>query len=409
MVARWLSDGVLPDRMLGAAAEGDRGFVMDLVYGVVKRRRALEWFLDRLAEREPTGLRRACLLVGLEQVFHMPGVRDYAAVNETVAAAKEGCSAPEVRFINAVLRRALREKTALLGALAGQPLAVRESHPDLLADRWASAWGAEEAEALCRWNNEPAQVTVRVVRPRATVEGFLAALKAAGVRAEPHPARPEEFLALAHGWGVERLPGYGEGWFTVQDPSTLTAVDLLAPRPGERVLDACAAPGGKTLAIAERMAGQGELVATDPNAGRLQRLRANLRRAGVEFAKVALGDLTQPPAPGTPPFDAVLLDAPCSNTGVLRRRPDARWKFTVGSLTRLAGLQRRLLEGAAGQVRAGGRLVYSTCSLEPEENAQQVRQWLAAHRRFELAEERQLFPPRDGVDGAYAARLVAVR
>jgi 16S rRNA (cytosine967-C5)-methyltransferase len=209
------------------------------------------------------------------------------------------------------------------------------------------------------------------------------------------------------------LPGYNEGWFAVQDPSTALAVDLLRPQPGERILDACAAPGGKTLMMAELMEHRGLLVAMDSSAERLERLRENLARFGDVFVRVAEGRADDSsslkhvlPPDARDGFDGILLDAPCTNTGVLRRRPDARWRFSLPRLQAAVQKQRALLGALAGVIAPGGRMVYSTCSLEPEENEEQVRSWLEQHPAFSMEEERALRPPDSGTDGAYATRLV---
>jgi 16S rRNA (cytosine967-C5)-methyltransferase len=203
---------------------------------------------------------------------------------------------------------------------------------------------------------------------------------------------------------VTSLPGFADGAFYVQDPSTSVAPALLNPQPGETVLDACAAPGGKAMQLAELMKGQGTLVAMDPAADRLKPLRENVARLKWDFISVVEGDITkQPPAAR---FNAILLDVPCTNTGVIRRRPDARWRFSPERLRAACDKQEAILDAAAACLNPGGRIVYSTCSLELEENEGQVDRWLARHADFRLADSRKLFPPETQTDGAYAALLV---
>lgn len=405
IIRRWLETGDFPDRMLEPVTT-DRGFVMDVVYGAVKRRRELEWVLGRCSKRMPEPPLRAHILVGLYQLLHMDRVETYAAVNETVAAVKAAFPPAQAGFANAVLRRAAREKDALMRELARQPLAVRDSHPDDLVYRWRRAFGDDGAAALCAWDNQPAAVMVRVRSGGPSMAAFLARLAGEGIRAEAHPFDPARFCTLPRGVTPERIPGFREGALMIQDPSTLVAVDLLDPQPGERILDACAAPGGKTVAIAERLAGNGTLIAMDLHDDRLRLLRETLRRTGLERVTVVQGDLTTPgPGPGPDLFDAILLDVPCMNTGVLRRRPDARWRFSLERMKKVASLQRAILNGAAGRVRPGGRIVYSTCSLEPEEDERLVSAWLRHRAGFALVRQRKVLPHVDGVDGAYAALI----
>jgi 16S rRNA (cytosine967-C5)-methyltransferase len=224
------------------------------------------------------------------------------------------------------------------------------------------------------------------------------------IAGEPHPFAPDRFLILPRGVSVTGLPGFDEGWFYVQDPSTSVAPSLLNPRPGETVPDACAAPGGKTMQLAELMRGQGTLVAMDPSADRLKPLRENIARLKWNFIRIVEGDLTQE-KPSTR-FNAILLDVPCTNTGVIRRRPDARWRFSPKRLRAACDKQTAMLDAAAACLEAGGRIVYSTCSLELEENEGQVDRWLARHAEFKLANSKKLFPPESGTDGAYAALLI---
>ncbi|MFH0953545.1 MAG: 16S rRNA (cytosine(967)-C(5))-methyltransferase RsmB [Verrucomicrobiota bacterium] len=413
IVARWLRSSVFPSRLM-ETVESDRAFVLEVVSGVVRWRRALEWVRQRLVPTRPRAEMDAPILVGLYQVLFMDTVPDYAIVNETVETAKSLLGQRAANFVNAVLRRALAEGPSLQQELAQQPAGVRLSHPDLLLERWTRQFGEENARRLCEWNNTRPDIAVRVNLARTTFETFCRALETGGIHARPHAFAPGRCLVLPHGVRIADLPGYSDGWFAVQDPSTMAAVELLEARPGERVLDACAAPGGKTGLLAELMQGQGALVAMDPAAQRLAPLRENLARLGWGFVTVIQGAVNDPVAVRKAcaesgqeaHFQAILLDVPCTNTGVVRRRPDARWRFSLERLGQACETQRVILDGASALLGAGGRMVYSTCSLEPEENEEQVRRWLAAHPGFTLAGERRLFPPDSGTDGMYGARLV---
>ncbi len=395
----------MPTRQLDEVLD-HRAFVKEMVLGVVRHQDSLEWVIRKTAKRKPSDELMPVLLVGLYQLLILDHVEPYAAVHETVEAAKTLCGRDKAGFVNAMLRGALRSKDELLKQLKKQPPHVRYSHPRDLVQRWTRRYGRREARALCEWNNQRPDLLVRV-RPVISVEGFLTALTSAGIQAAP--VAQENFLMFPPGTHIEDCPGFAEGWFTVQDPATLTAVDLLDPQPGERILDTCAAPGGKTVAIADRMMKQGALIASDINAQRMHRLTENLKRCGLNEVRTHILNALELTAESfdEAPFDGILLDVPCSNTGVIRRRPEARRRVTKEHLAQLQTLQTRILDSAAGLVRPGGCMVYSTCSLEPEENEEQVAAWLERHPDFQLTDEARTFPPHDHMDGVYAARLTA--
>jgi len=407
IIERWLATGDFPSLMLENVRE-HRAFIMELVYGIVRWKRLLDWVVARYVRRAPEPSQQAFLLVGLYQLLKMTEVAPYAAVHETVEAAKTSRGARQADFVNAVLRRTLREKDALLAELERQPLGIRQSHPDELLERWTKHFGPVPTEALCVWNNQRADVIIRVNLLKTTPEAYLKTLAARGAGDLVRPHSFPACFTLAHGVRVADLPGYAEGHFVVMDPAAIQAVDLLSPRPGEHILDACAAPGGKTALIAERLQLKGQLVAMDLREDRLPRLRANLERLGcAAFVQAVQGDARRLRPESFGRFDRILLDVPCSNTGVIRRKPDVRWRFAKAGLTRLGAAQRELLERAAGLVKRGGCIVYSTCSLEPEENELLIAAWLKSHPEFRLQSCRKSFPPTSGQDGAYAVLLAA--
>ena len=378
IVARWIATKDFPSSMLPNGAE--RAFVQDLVYTTIRRIRPLRKILGALMKQWPKGELEALLYVGAAQILYMPDVPDFAAVSETVDAAK-GCENPSIaKVVNGVLRNVIRRRGEFEKMIASAPLEERESFPTALVRRWERRFGAENAARLCEWHNTPA-------------ETFLA-------------RRDGSFAKLERGQRVEDVAGFAEGDFIVQDPGTRIAVDLLDPKPGERILDACAAPGGKTVQIAWRGA---EVTACEVNPKRRRRLEENL-------ARLKLGVEVIPELPSLPEnlqlstsnfklFHKVLVDAPCSNTGVLRRRPDARWNWSEEKLAALVKLQAEILDACAPRVAPGGLLVYSTCSNEPEENEAQVTAFLARHPDFSLEESRESLPFESGTDGAFAARL----
>lgn len=411
MIARWMESGDFPDRMMNRV-KTNRAFVMEVVYGVVKWKRELEWVLKQCMKHLPGLEVRAHLMVGLYQCLHMDSVEAYAAVNESVEAVKGSCGPGDANFVNAVLRRVLREKPQVDAALAALPMGERLSHPEVLVRRWIQAYGEPEALRLCEWNNRRAKVILRVNTERIQMDDFRDRLASSGLRTEVNGFDPARFCNLLRGGAIEDLPGYEDGWFMVQDPSTLMAVEMLDPRPQERILDACAAPGGKTVAIAERMGGGHSLTAMDIHADRMPYLDENLDRMGLQGVRLVEGDMgaCRAGGVGVPEltgllFDGILLDVPCMNTGVLQRRADARWRFSLERMLKVNETQRSILDGAAQKVRVGGRLVYSTCSLEPEEDEGMIAAWLQANPGFEKVAERKLLPQREGTDGAYAARL----
>lgn len=390
IVARWLATHEFPGALL--PKEGpDRGFVQDMVYAVIRRHRVLRSVLGRLLKTWPNGELEALLLVGAAQILYMPDVPDFAAVSETVTAAKKSGSGRRFdRVVNGVLRNLIRRRAELEAQVASAPLAVRESFPDALVKRWCARYGAEKAEAMAKLFNTPAETWLSYSDGR--------------------------MERLPRGRRVEDAEGYADGAFLVQDPATLGAVELLDVRPGQTVLDFCAAPGGKTAQIAWRLrpvgasggaAASGRLVAQEVNPLRLERLRENVKRLRMDWVETTQSLAQCAGAPAA--FDRVLLDVPCSNTGVLRRRPDARWRWSVVRLRQLTQLQGEILEKASALVAPGGRLVYSTCSLEPEENSERIDAFLAAHPEFERAETRESLPFETGNDGAFACALVRAR
>ncbi|MFH0908492.1 MAG: 16S rRNA (cytosine(967)-C(5))-methyltransferase RsmB [bacterium] len=400
IVTAWRETGDFPDRMVDRV-RADHAMVMDLSLGVVRWIRLLEFVCGALVQRKPRAEVEGFLLVGVYQLIVAQGMADHAAVNETVEAAKQDLGRNTADFINAVLRRAIRERDDIRAVIDRQPDGIRFSHPDTLLQRWFKQYGEEPSRKLCAWNNSPPETVLRINRGRVEADRFLGSLREAGVEATPHTFRPGDCFVLQRGVRVPDVPGYKEGWFAAQDPSTLLAPELLDAQPDDVVLDACAAPGGKTLVIAEQMQGKGVLMAMDRHEDRLEPLRENCKRMRQPWVKIVCEDATR--AEGR--FDRILLDVPCSNTGVLRRRADARWRFAEDRLASLVETQRALLDHAATLLKPGGSLVYSTCSLEPEENEELVAAWLKDRPGFALRRERRLFPPESGTDGTYAALL----
>jgi 16S rRNA (cytosine967-C5)-methyltransferase len=405
LLDRWPKSRLLADELLerslaeSSLSGADRAFVTELFYGCLRRKLSLDFLLAQLATKAPRPIVANVLTLGLYQLFYLK-TPAHAAVNETVALAKTHAGEAEAKFTNAILRRAQRESDALLAKLDDtrqrEPW-IYYSHPERLWNRWAARLGREQTAALCDWNNQPPALYLRINTLKTSA-------KPADVPADPtgHPL----CWRVTDTTGLFQTKSFINGEFYIQDPSTLVAVDMLDPQPGDAVLDMCAAPGGKTMYIAQKMQNRGRIIAADSTNSRLALVGENCRRLGVEIvATLACEGTRLDRCLRGEEFDRVLVDAPCSNTGVLRRRADLRWRLNEEEIARLAALQAKLIESAAKFAKRGGVLVYSTCSLEPEENEGVVEAFLASHEKFTVEMTRSLFPPRDGVDGAFVARF----
>jgi|SRR6266568_194555 len=405
----------------------DRHLCQQLVYGIVRWQMTLDWLIARKTKgRAQKPLLQNLLRLGLYQIFWLDRIPNHAAVHETVELAKRSGLVSQSGFLNAALRGYLRESESTRGLLAElkntQPH-LGYSHPQWLVARWQKRWGQVKAQQLMEWNNTPPKTFARLNTLKAEPATLLAHWRDEKVEYDVvhHPWFEKNlvFELQAHP-PLERLPSFQKGLFYVQDPSSLLAPRELNPHPGETVLDLCAAPGGKLTYIAQLMRNQGRLVARDITPARLKLIEENCTRLGVTCVQLVWPGTPQGPkdpsdeqqanTPLTPPlrpshFDRILIDAPCSNTGVMRRRIDVRWRIGPKEITRLSAIQLHLLQEAAPLLKPGGRLVYSTCSLEPEENQQIVQHFVQQHPDFTLQKERELLPFVEAVDGAYLAVL----
>ncbi|MEM9281623.1 MAG: transcription antitermination factor NusB [Verrucomicrobiota bacterium] len=372
----------------------DAGLVKALVLGVLQTKSVLNYWIDEWATGKVSASTRTLLQIGLYQILYLR-IPDHAAVNETVALSEKRSV---TKFANAILRRATREKSQVLRRTEELPLHIRYSLPSFIISRWNKHFGACITKRICALANQPAPLTMR-----------LNALNAGDQIAIPEDASP---MPAEHRFlRIKSIPhdilNAGQGY--IQDPSTALACDLLSPSPGENVLDACAAPGGKSCLLAEHMNNQGILIACDSSQPRLATLTENLHRQNVTIASTCRIDWTQL----TPsiikesfphPFDKILVDVPCSNTGVIRRRHDVRWRLTPESFDTMAMLQEKILLNVFHLLRPGGYLVYSTCSIEPEENERLVARALKNLPKHSLLRDHTLLPTQDH-DGAYAALI----
>jgi 16S rRNA (cytosine967-C5)-methyltransferase len=364
------------DALAGAAAE-QRAAIRAVTLGTLRHYLRLEPLLGGLLADGGAGCApelHALLACALHQLEHSRNPRE-ATVSQAVDAARLLRQPRAAGLVNAVLRRFLRERATLLAAVDADPAAAA-AHPRWLYEAIAAAWPADLA-AIIGANNAHPPLVLRVDRTRGSVADYLAELAVAQLPARALPPVATA-VVLERPVPVARLPGFAAGRVSVQDAHAQLAAPLLDPRPGERVLDACAAPGGKTLALLEHAGGELDLTALDIDAARLELVRANLRRC-ARTARLVTADLAAPPDwwDGRP-FDRILLDAPCSATGVLRRHPDIRLLRRPSDVGPLAGLQQRVLAAAFALLKSGGRLLYATCSILPQENAAVIDAFLAA-------------------------------
>jgi 16S rRNA (cytosine967-C5)-methyltransferase len=397
---KWRTSGQFADAILGQLLRSsdlgapDRAFATELFYGVLRNLTLLDFWIDSLRSRHLDPDTRDLLRLGLYQLFLLK-TPEHAAVFETVSLAAKR-SRP---LVNAVLRNATRGKADLLRKANEQELSVRTSHPQFLINRWTQNFGKKSAEALCDWNNRPAPVYARINQIRISKDAFFSLHP----DAQPLPGY-ENFVRLTN------VPhdALAVGQCYIQDPSTAAACLLLDPKPGEKVLDACAAPGGKTAFIADLMNNDGCILACDRDQNRVETLRDNLERLGAEIAHSVRHDWT---VGGRlldqTAFDRILVDSPCTNTGVMRRRVDLRWRLTPEDFSRMPAEQRAIVRETIPLLKPGGVLVYSTCSIEPEENEEVVTAILREFPFLKLVAQVSLLPFRDGFDGAFAAKFVA--
>ena len=417
------------DRLLAKAEMSalDRNLFTELVHGIVRRKRTLDSIIDRLAKqpahRQPPNLRQL-LRLGLYQLRYLDRIPESAAVNTTVELAKTNDLAGLTGVVNGILRQYIRlqgdpaEVLNLPTDLVGR-LGHLYSFPNWLVAHWLEELGEVETEQLCEAFNQVPTIDLRVNILKIDRPKLIEIFETAGITAIPIPQLPQGLRFVGNVGSITQLPGYTEGWWTIQDSSAQLVTHLLDPQPGELVVDACAAPGGKTTHIAELMDNQGEILALDKTASRLKKLQQNIDRLQLNTIKILTGDscgfneLT-----GT--VDRVLLDAPCSGLGTLHRRADARWQKTPQQIRELAILQAKLLANTATWVKPGGVLVYATCTVHPLENDRVILPFLKTNPDWQiespptdaplatLADEHGLikvWPHRQQMDGFFMVKL----
>lgn len=401
----------------------DRRFFTELVYGVVRRRNYLDAIIEALAKRPLRKLSSIVveiLRLGLYQLIYMDKVPDSAAVNESVKLAKKMARGLD-GFVNGVLRNFLRNRDNYsIDELASndvERMAYIYNQPTWLLDLWLKTYGETEAVGLCTWFNERPRLTARINTLKTSVADGMAALEKAGWEAEATGKLPEAVHITHHTGSLESAPIVKDGLITFTDEASMAVAYVVDPKSGEKVLDCCAAPGGKTMHLAARMNNEGHIVADDIHEHKLGLMAANAKRLGVTIADFNLQDATKIPQTWYNQFDKVLVDAPCSGLGILQRKLDMRWHKNPESLTELPKLQQQIIETAAKTVKPGGVLVYSTCTINRAENEGVVEAFLKANESFELEDASAflpfategpmvtLWPHRDEMDGFFIARM----
>ena len=399
----------------------DAALCSRIVYGVLQNRMLLDFYIGAYCTQKVDHLQPPLadiLRMGAYQILYLDKVPDSAAVNESVNLARLFKRAQAAGLVNAVLRKVSQNKNnlpAIPERDAERYLSIRYSHPKWLVKRLMTILGREEAEAFLAADNAVAPLTVQVNPLRTTAEALIAELEAAGVTVRPHTWVPD-CLELSGTGDLTALEAFREGKFLVQDPAARLVSLIADVRPGQRVLDVCAAPGGKTFSAAFAMKGEGEIISCDLHENKLKRIADGMERLGITCVKTQAADGRNRKAEWEKAFDAVLVDAPCSGLGIIRKKPDTRYK-KADDLFALPVIQAEILDNASAYVRPGGVLIYSTCTILPEENEMQVTAFLAEHPEFTLEAftlpqpagetngQLTLWPQRHDTDGFYICRM----
>jgi 16S rRNA (cytosine967-C5)-methyltransferase len=424
-------DGLLTDsfKRYRHLTQLDRSFLTELTYGVIRWRGRLDGVIRQFSKIpfEKIELETVNILrLGLYQILFLSRTPSSAAVNESVELAKRIRGKGGAGFVNAVLRSAIRQKDEIrYPGITEDPalhISVVHSHPLWLVQRWGREMGVEETLRVCTFNNQISSLTVRTNTLKISRKGLIEKLREKGL--EPFPTTlSEEGMVLQDPPPTSELPFLREGLYIIQDEASQLVTSILDPKSGERILDACAAPGGKTTHMAQRMENRGEIHALDFSQGKLDLIEEMCQRLGVKIVKTIKGDAAKslPVSQGLR-FDRVLADVPCSGFGTLRRNPDLKWRRDERDIRRLSGLQGSILENLSVYVKEGGVLVYSTCTVFHEENEDVVERFLREHPNFQMDRMDKMlpekfqpfiegryfktFPPKDEMDGFFVARMV---
>jgi len=407
----------------------DRAFLTELTYGVIRWRGKLDWVIRHFSKipLEKIELETLNILrLGLYQVLFLSRTPSSAAVNESVELAKRIRGKGGAGFVNAVLRSAIRQKDEIRHPdIVEDPalhISVAQSHPLWLVQRWIKEMGVEETLKICTFNNQISSLALRTNTVKLNQKELIEKLR--GVELKPFPTTfSEEGIVLQDPPPTSELPFIKEGLYIIQDEASQLVTSILDPKPGERILDACAAPGGKTTHMAQKMEDRGEIYALDLSKGKLDLIEEMCQRLGIKIVRTIKTNAAQPlPIPKGMRFDRILADVPCSGFGTLRKNPDLKWRRGEKDIKRLSELQFSILSNLSVYVKEGGVLIYSTCTVFHEENEDGVEKFLEEHPEFELDRIDKVlpekchpfiqnryfktFPPEDEMDGFFVARLI---
>lgn len=412
----------------GRLTDTDRAFVTELVYGTVKWRLKLDWVISRFSKiklKKISPWILNILRLGAYQLLYMDRVPESAACNESAKLAKKYGHQASTGFVNALLRNIARNagNTEYPDA-ASEPLkylSIVYSHPEWMVERFLELFGREFTESLLAANNEVPEFTIRTNMLKTTRDGLMEALAAENVQAAAGRFSRDAVI-IKNPSSVSRLDAFRKGLFQVQDESSMLVAQVLDPRPGELVLDACSAPGGKATHIAQLMGNKGTVLARDIHEHKIRLIDQAASRLGIEIIKTGIRDAAIPDPELASKADRVLLDAPCTGLGIIRRKPDIKWARENSDTKEIVQLQKKLINAAASCVKPGGVLTYSTCTILPEENGKIIKDFLEENHGFGLEDMTpllpeelwdkvaekgmlQLYPNRDGTDGFFIAKL----
>jgi 16S rRNA (cytosine967-C5)-methyltransferase len=389
----------------------DRSLITEIVYGTIQHQRILDFYLQPFLKQKVDQLEqwvKQLLRLSLYQLVFLDRVPERAVVHEAVEISKARGHKGITGMVNGVLRNFLRSPKASVEQVQDvqERLAIETSHPTWLVKRWVKQFGLETASKICHENNVSPKMTIRVNLFKTSRDRVKAALTEEGFEVE-ETANAKEGLRIIAGGNVAQSSLFKEGYFTVQDESSMLIAPLLDPKPGMKVLDACAAPGGKTTHLAEYMNNEGEVLAVDLHPHKEKLVQFNAKRLGTSIVKTLVSDARKLSNHVEQEFDRILLDAPCSGFGVIRRKPDLKWKKSESDIAQIADIQYDLLSQVAPLLKKEGQLVYSTCTFDPEENQELIDRFLQHHEQFAVVEgsKRQILPQDFGSDGFYMIKL----
>ena len=387
----------------------DRRFCTELIYGTIKMGQSIDWIISKFVNRplkkiDPKIL--SILRVGIYQIFFLNKVPNSAAVNESVELAKK-ISISSSKFVNAVLRSAIREpdKSKFPKDDSAESIALNFFHPKWLIERWIKQFGVEQTKAICAADNETPPLTLRVNTLKTNRAEILDKLTSQGINALPSTLTEEGIIIINGAGSLDNLDVLNQGYCQVQDESSMLVAHELAPKSGEFIIDCCAAPGGKATHIAELMKNDGHIIAADIHDHKIKQIKSNAERLDIKIIEPLLLDAREIGDKFKNKADKILVDAPCSGLGVLRRKADLRWKKNLQELKNLPKFQSEILNSAANALKIGGTLIYSTCTLEINENQNVINKFLESHKDFKLEHMKTFLPHIDKTDGFFIAHL----